>query len=551
MDQVNAMGHQLKPQLSDIITPGGPAMRVMATGAFQAAKKGIGEGISEAQEAGQNIAAGEPVLPNVGKAAYGGLHAALQSLSPAGGSTVEHAGEDIAARNYWGAAGGLTGIISQMGLMKAASGMPKKPTTIAGVEFPETMGQLHGAPGGLGQTLEHYTSGTFLGGPLKEIAAGQQEAARQVLANLARQPGTPEMLSGNWGVAAKQTRAAANPLYQSLSTLDASNVTPVAQGILADEDVAPLLNASTRRALNATMGGSNPVIEATAKNLGYKGSAEAISVLGKDEWNRWLPKDLQTASSGATVGDAMKARSELADIVRRTTDRGDKRLLMGSLSDLDKSINSSLSPEQLAARQRADILTRRAYIMDRAQKSLAGIESMQTPGRAPVILSSRFNRMVNDLVRSRDIDVLFPDPSDRQAMSQLAQFMSEKNSTLKGQAGVAEGIARVGMALEAARIPSLAFKGAFKAAGNIAGTLAGYKMLVNLMANPGGAKDVLSFLQMSAPSSAAVMRSSQHIMEQAKNGEIPPGEETRLGAPTKVNVPYWKAKTYPDIGKEE
>src|ERR1700690_238646 len=85
----------------------------MIYGAGKQAVKGIKEGAHEVTEAEENIAAGQPILRNVGKGAYGIMHGLLQSV-PFIGAPTETAGEDIQNKNYAGAAGGLTGVIGQV-----------------------------------------------------------------------------------------------------------------------------------------------------------------------------------------------------------------------------------------------------------------------------------------------------------------------------------------------------------------------------------------------------------------------------------------------------
>lgn len=93
---------------------GGP-VAMAAKMAYDKAKGSLGamkEGIQEGEEAGQNIREGQPVVPNIIKAAYGGIHGALgeSALGPA----VEEAGKDITAHDYAGGAGGVTGVVGQV-----------------------------------------------------------------------------------------------------------------------------------------------------------------------------------------------------------------------------------------------------------------------------------------------------------------------------------------------------------------------------------------------------------------------------------------------------
>ena len=87
-----------------------------AKGAYDWGKravKNIGEGINEEAEAARNISAGQPIIPNIGKAAYGIVHGGVGSI-PFIGEPMETAGKDVANKNYAGAAGGLTGVVGQV-----------------------------------------------------------------------------------------------------------------------------------------------------------------------------------------------------------------------------------------------------------------------------------------------------------------------------------------------------------------------------------------------------------------------------------------------------
>ena len=94
---------------------GGPAVTVgkMLWNYGKTAVAGLEEGGKEAYEAGENIGKGQPVLPNIAKAGYAVAHADLQATHFIGPS-IETAGQDVAAKNYQGAAGGLTGVIGQV-----------------------------------------------------------------------------------------------------------------------------------------------------------------------------------------------------------------------------------------------------------------------------------------------------------------------------------------------------------------------------------------------------------------------------------------------------
>lgn len=127
MDELQAMGlaEANKPLGQSFLEaiPGGRAIP-MVKNVAQTAYKGIKQGAQEAQEAGEQLGSGQ-ITPGqfAGKLGYGTLHAGLQS-TPIIGPSIETAGEDIANKNYSGAAGGLTGVIGQVAAPTMASKIP-------------------------------------------------------------------------------------------------------------------------------------------------------------------------------------------------------------------------------------------------------------------------------------------------------------------------------------------------------------------------------------------------------------------------------------------
>lgn len=98
--------------VADLTNPGGIAKRLL-TSYGQTAGQGIKEGYQEAKEAGANISAGQPIMPNIGKAMYGGVHGGLSAV-PVIGPTINTMGEDAAQNNWPGFAGGGTGVTAQI-----------------------------------------------------------------------------------------------------------------------------------------------------------------------------------------------------------------------------------------------------------------------------------------------------------------------------------------------------------------------------------------------------------------------------------------------------
>jgi hypothetical protein len=221
MDELKAA----QPSTAEII--GGPAVTAgkMLWNYGKTAVKGVKEGAQEAYDAGQNIAAGQPVLPNVAKAGYGLAHANLQA-TPVIGPPVETAGQDVSAKNYRGALGGLTGVIAQLALasdpgqaaiekgaslVKAApskvvqaakatgqvlkdAATPENIATAVGSGVGGYAGHLVGEPVGLG--LAGGALGRVLGKSIAKRLATPPETPVLPGATLPETP-APELLQGN------------------------------------------------------------------------------------------------------------------------------------------------------------------------------------------------------------------------------------------------------------------------------------------------------------------------------------------------------------------
>jgi hypothetical protein len=102
-----------KPSVAEqIIGPAATAGK-MVYGTAKQGEKGRAEGGQEIKEAAQNIWHGQPIMRNIGKAAYGATHAALQTI-PFVGPPTETMGEDIANKNYRGAVGSGIGMLPML-----------------------------------------------------------------------------------------------------------------------------------------------------------------------------------------------------------------------------------------------------------------------------------------------------------------------------------------------------------------------------------------------------------------------------------------------------
>lgn len=79
----------------------------------------------ESAEALSNIRAGQPVLPNLGKAGYGAVKGILEGpLSIFGGQGLQQAGEDLAQGNLPGGAGGVVGSVINGMLLRSGTRAP-------------------------------------------------------------------------------------------------------------------------------------------------------------------------------------------------------------------------------------------------------------------------------------------------------------------------------------------------------------------------------------------------------------------------------------------
>jgi len=411
--------------------------------------------------------------------------------------------------------------------------------TIGGVTMPETYGQKYGKPGGLTQTVEHYASKTFIGGPLKEVQHLQESATKEILAKLSKASDqSPEALAKNWATAVQDTRIAAEPLYKSLEQVESPLTAKASASILED---LPRISTKVRLALQKASGVGGSEAEQYAKDLakalGYKDFLDPALV-------KQLPKEMQEqlqSSSKATIGDAIAARSELRDLATHTTDRNEARIYRDAEQKMTDAIQKSLTPRQKLVLQQADTLWRRSYIMEEIKKSMETMENAYAPGSSNVVVNP-FVKMVNKLARQplgrsegkvvefpSKMEVLFEKPEDRKAMIDLAKFLKTKYSTMGGQAGLSESIARIGVALEAIRIPGQVLMGKEKAASMAMAGIAGIYALATQLADPGGALLVRQYFSSSGATATAIaariaaltIKGKQGIQREDQNGSQP------------------------------
>ena len=418
-------------------------------------------------------------------------------------------------------------------------------TTIGKAKMPMTMGQASGKPGGFAQTVEHYLSKTFLGGPLQQVKAAQAAATRQILADLSRTPeAVPGAMAANWERATQETKIAGGALYQQIGAAEAKPVAPVAAEILKDESILPIPAKARKALLNLAY---DPMDE-IAQGLGYKTAAQAESKMGGPAWKLYssrVVKEIGEGRQAGTIQDALDARSELRDLSVGSRDRNLKRLYGDAWRRMDDAINKALTPEQKAIKEQADTLWRRSYIQERIAKRLQLMQNAQSPEAAPMVAVDSFVKTVNELAhepltrrggevvaKPSDLEVLFDNPADRKAMLDLATFLKEKYTTLGGQGGISESIARIGVALEGLRIPRQIATGAVKAATHGGMSLAALSAMSKVLANPGGARMLNEYFRSTgAGVTAGAMRIAGEALEQkletSNVGSILPKQESQ------------------------
>ena len=366
---------------------------------------------------------------------------------------------------------------------------------IAGVKIPETVGQMYGKPGGFLQQVEHYTKGTFAGGPLKEIQAVQEDAARQIVNKLS---GSSEGLSmsENWARAREATRIMADPMYDSLRTIPSPEGVKIANELLADD--ALRLSAKAKRLLGKTGGG------ALFSDLGYRSQKEAEQKLGSEAMRQLIAKDPRLGGGAITVGDLLEVRSELGKLARSTTDAAERSRLWEAVKQVNQVTNKGLNAQQMAVKKEADKLWHRSYIMDDISDELSKMEASQDPLKQKKVAVDAFVKMVNDLAETplghrgteivkypSKLDMLFDRPEDRAAMKQLASFLKSRYSRLGGQSGPAESFARIGLIFDAVGSVGYAAAGHPATAAASAAPIAILYSTAKVLSDPGGAVRLL------------------------------------------------------------
>lgn len=135
----------MKPSKAEMI--GGPMVTAgkMAYRAVRNAGESMTRGLEEGQEAAENIKRGQPVGPNVGKAAYAAVKGFTGALSPLGAEEPVKFGEDIAKGDYASAAGhGLATVVNALLLKGGEKNARENKLTYATGAHPEDIKMVIG-----------------------------------------------------------------------------------------------------------------------------------------------------------------------------------------------------------------------------------------------------------------------------------------------------------------------------------------------------------------------------------------------------------------------
>lgn len=303
----------VKPSVLDAL--GGPAVQAgkMLWNYGKNTAQGFADAFKEAKEGGENIAAGQPALPNlIGKGFYPGVKAGINAI-PFLGPAINTAGEDVTAGNYGGAAGGLTGVTAQVALPalmekgSAALGRLKAPlgdtvtqprgTVPAEAATPADLkayADQNGIPLNAAQATEHnfprnlQSAGersTVGGTAVKQQIKASQAAVTQHAQNLmdSFSPNTPDLASAgdaiqqNVSQALEREQAASNQAYSAIDqqsggvTVDLKPVKQIAQQVLSDSDFVRKIGSLDPKRATAILEGI-----ADAPNVGSFSDAQQL-----------------------------------------------------------------------------------------------------------------------------------------------------------------------------------------------------------------------------------------------------------------------------------
>jgi lysozyme len=404
-----------------------------------------------------------------------------------------------------------TGAALGIGARAVRGALPVEGTTIRGTFLPETVGQKYG--GALSQTAENYIRGTFLGGALKNVRAAQEAGMRQIVNDLAGvNPVDADAMAVNWRAAANKFRADSGPFY------DAIRNEPITDTSIVDAALQRYGIPDTERIIRRMKGsGLDPNLKVLADQLAqanqYPDWASADPVWKQNMINASLNPGRQVpyftaaqvaqlqAGGSITVDDAIAARHEIGRIKAAIDSQGPKgdlakaRDLRKVYESLNDMIDANLTTQAARdAKATGDLLTRRSHIAMNIENELRKIEQTQVKPYS-INKGDIFTKMVYNLSRQGDLDTLFTNPADKQAMLELRDFLKEKYPILGTKAGIGEGLARVGIALRAFYLPVQLVVGSTTSALHGGAELTGLWALSNVLARPGGARLALRYLR--------------------------------------------------------
>jgi hypothetical protein len=337
---------------------------------------------------------------------------------------------------------------------------------IAGTTLPETAGQAasRANPGGIGgdvKGVEDVARKIPGSEGLRSVSSAQQDAAREILANKAREavPGNqetfssaPESIEQNATNAAEAARKAGSAKYEEIGKAaqgaDFTKPVEAAHAILSDDSLVKLLPKSAREALNKVASSLSEREEIAQQIYGKPFSdldaakqAEVSKAMGS------------TPEPSAGFADILKARSELGSTANSARDAADARQLHLAHEQFGNAAEDSLAAHDAAngtdhatALKDADKTWSQKYAFERFRDGLQQMMRDKPSSGERLIDGSDLQKLINDLdprgAKGRtDLQRMFPDdPQSVKDLHDLADFMGKNQG---GAGGMASSFAKL------------------------------------------------------------------------------------------------------------
>jgi hypothetical protein len=388
----------------------------------------------------------------------------------------------------------------------ARAAIPEAPV-VAGTTLPETVGQAaaRANPGGIGadvKGVEDVARKIPGSEGLRATSAAQQDAAREVLANKAREavPGNqqtfssaPESIEQNATNAAEAARTAGSAMYEELgkeaavgSGADLTKPVEAAHSILSDDTLMKLLPKSAREALSK-VSSSLSEREEIARQI-YGKAFNDLDAAKQGE----VGKAMGTGASAAPTtpfADILKARSELSDAANGVKDAADRFQLHKGLDQFDQAINDALQAHDevngtdlIGKLGEAKQLWSQKYAFEEFRDGLQDLMRDQPHTGNREMNGTGFQKLVNDLdprgaKGTTPLQRMFPgDTQSVKDLHDLADFMGRNQG---GAGGMASGMAK------------LRLLGLKESAIGLIASVTGFSWLLS---NPGMARNFLTAL---------------------------------------------------------